>query len=246
MAEALFCTAQPSSGASAKAVRRAFEVQARAEVAAPLLEWSRRGLVFSYVYASGTQPQMLTEVLEMRCGPSLLSACEGLPCLAAGLALKASDIPVDWKLTCWCHARIGTCLPWRFLSGCRRRRHLRLTQLRWRSSQGSPAGWRSLLTQTTGGRCQGLPLQQKRRQWLPAESNGTLTAAMAVHALPSNSNPPPPLFRHDLRSHAARGRLQVTFADNPQTDAIELTGEVEFPNLQLDVQVGEPDKTRRS
>ena len=44
-------------------------------------------------------------------------------------------------------------------------------------------------------------------------------------------------FRHDLRSHVARQMLQVAFTDNPQTDGLELTGEVEFPNLVVDTQV---------
>lgn len=41
----------------------------------------------------------------------------------------------------------------------------------------------------------------------------------------------------------ARQKLLVSFTDNPQTDALELTGEVEFPNLVLDAQVRRPPPT---
>lgn len=40
-----------------------------------------------------------------------------------------------------------------------------------------------------------------------------------------------------MRSHVARCRLAVTYADNPQTDGVDLVGEVEFPNLTLDTTV---------
>jgi hypothetical protein len=48
---------------------------------------------------------------------------------------------------------------------------------------------------------------------------------------------PSPHIRHDLKSHIARQQLLVAYTDNPQTDALELVGEVEFPNLVLDAHV---------
>lgn len=43
-----------------------------------------------------------------------------------------------------------------------------------------------------------------------------------------------PGHRRDRRSHVARGRLHVEFADSPRAaDALELSGDVEFPNLVL-------------
>ncbi len=58
---------------------------------------------------------------------------------------------------------------------------------------------------------------------------------------PPSLNTHPKLFnpnRHDLKSHVARQKLSIAFIDNPQTDALELTGEVEFPNLVVGAQVG--------
>lgn len=66
VAESLFCVAQPSTGAASRTAKRVFEVTMRADVAAPLLEWSRRGLDFSYVYARGAPPQVTTQQLTMR------------------------------------------------------------------------------------------------------------------------------------------------------------------------------------
>ena len=37
-------------------------------------------------------------------------------------------------------------------------------------------------------------------------------------------------------SHVARQKLAVSYSDNPQTDALELLGEIEFPNLAISTQ----------
>ena len=42
--------------------------------------------------------------------------------------------------------------------------------------------------------------------------------------------------RHDMCSHVARQKLAVSYSDNPQTDALELLGEIEFPNLAISTQ----------
>jgi len=78
--EQLICTAQLTTGASSRAVRRVFEVEMRADVAAPLLEWSKRGLEFSYVHAPGLQPDVQTRPLEMRWGLQCLGGW-GRKCL---------------------------------------------------------------------------------------------------------------------------------------------------------------------
>jgi hypothetical protein len=45
-----------------------------------------------------------------------------------------------------------------------------------------------------------------------------------------------------MRSHTARQKLAVAYTDNPHVDGIDLTGEIEFPNLVLERQVG-PDRS---
>lgn len=40
-----------------------------------------------------------------------------------------------------------------------------------------------------------------------------------------------------MHSHTARQKLAVAFADNPQTDALDLVGAIEFPNLALSMAV---------
>lgn len=94
-------------------------------------------------------------------------------------------------------------------------------------------GWRS--TQpllTTGCSCTSCP-----SFWLVL-----LLCKPAGHALfaaefPANRAGRPTPARHDLKSHVARQKLLVTYSDNPQTDALELIGQIEFPNLVLDAQV---------
>lgn len=66
VSESLACVAQPMTGASKTAVKRVFEVSMRADVAAPLLEWSQRSLEFSYVYAPGCEPKVVCRQLAMR------------------------------------------------------------------------------------------------------------------------------------------------------------------------------------
>jgi len=46
-----------------------------------------------------------------------------------------------------------------------------------------------------------------------------------------------PNYKRDLHSHLAKQKLAVSYTDNPQTDALELIGEVEFPNLVVEAQV---------
>lgn len=64
--ELLTCTAQPATGANSRAAKKVFEVTARADVAAPLLEWSARALEFAYVHARGAAAEVTTQSLTMR------------------------------------------------------------------------------------------------------------------------------------------------------------------------------------
>lgn len=66
VSELLICVSQPASGGSARSAYRAFEVTATADVAAPLLEWSRRGLDFSYVYHCSVAAEVVKHRLDMR------------------------------------------------------------------------------------------------------------------------------------------------------------------------------------
>ena len=40
----------------------------------------------------------------------------------------------------------------------------------------------------------------------------------------------------EAATHLARQKLAVSYSDNPQTDALELLGEIEFPNLAISTQ----------
>jgi hypothetical protein len=70
LVESLTCVAQPAGGASggssSKAARCLFDVKASADVAAPMLKWSETKVNFSYVWAPGCEPAVLTQALEMQ------------------------------------------------------------------------------------------------------------------------------------------------------------------------------------
>jgi hypothetical protein len=68
VSESLACVAQPATGTAGRNAKRIFEVDMRADVAAPLLDWGRRAVEFSYVYAPGVAPEVVSQQLSMRWG----------------------------------------------------------------------------------------------------------------------------------------------------------------------------------
>ena len=67
VSEQLFCVAQPAGAAAGRSAARVFDVAARADVEAPLLEWSARGVRFAHVHRPGAELGVLHETLTMRC-----------------------------------------------------------------------------------------------------------------------------------------------------------------------------------
>lgn len=132
----------------------------------------------------------------------------------------------------------GTCPKCRCPSRSARRHPLLWTTSPWRWSPGRARASLCLLTLPTGATALAALLAQHSSpatRQIDRNLHAWQTRLQLLHhrPLPTMCSP----SRHDLRSHVARQKLQVAFSDNPQTYGLELTGEVEFPNLLLDVQV---------
>lgn len=231
---------QPSSGGSARAAHRAFEVTATADVAAPLLDWSRRALEFSYVYERGVAAQVVEQRLDMRCaGPS----CErrGLirpRCRPAkhdrrmrgSLSAAAGSTPADMPALCLDAPPCRNVSKVTLAFSLRTAPPFSLDASSFELQPGEAVGvtvafdpnYKCAPGRGVEACCAGLPLRSQ------AAGSAASTPHLATRRLDD---------RQDMRSHAARQKLAVAFSDNPQTDALDLLGAIEFPNLALSAQV---------
>lgn len=88
IAEQLECQAVSTGGNAAAGGAKpkpVFDITAKAEVAAPLLQMSKQAVVFSYIHAQGHQPLIMEEALEIRCAGKHTMQLSLILCKSAGL-----------------------------------------------------------------------------------------------------------------------------------------------------------------